>query len=64
MSNSLWFLSANTVGSVCVCVFGRVRQVEGVLMCLPDGGFTGSEFTSVCGVLMNAGMSCVDKIAV
>lgn len=42
----------------------RERQVEGVLTCLPDGGVTGSEFASVRGVLMNAGMSCVDKIAV
>lgn len=57
---------------VCVCVMAsRVmlntllgRDKERVLTCLPDGGVTESEFTSVCGVLMNAGMSCGDKIAV
>lgn len=57
---------------VCVCACdGKLCDAEhthlhkqGVLTCLPDGGVTGSEFASVCGVLMNAGMSCGDKIAV
>lgn len=35
-----------------------------MLTCLPDGGVTGSEFASVRGFLMNAGVSRVDKIVV
>lgn len=34
------------------------RDEQGVLTCLPDGGVTGSEFASACGVLMDAGVSC------
>lgn len=66
------------MGCVCVCVRTRLcvmascvmlntligRDKEGVTTCLPDGGVTGSEVTSFCGVLMNAGTSCGDKIAV
>lgn len=74
MSNSLQFLSVSKHSGFCVCVWHgklcddehtlRQREAEGVRTCLPDGGVTGSEFTSVCGALMNAGVSHVDKIAV
>lgn len=35
----------------------------GALTCLPDGGVTGSEFVSVRHLLMDAGLSRVDKAA-
>lgn len=46
---------------------GRVGEGReggsGALTCLPDGGVTGSEFVSVRHLLMDAGLSGVDKAA-
>lgn len=49
-------------GKLCDTLIGRDKK--GVLVCLPDGGVTGSEFASFCGVLMNAGTSRGDETAV